>query len=196
SLGVSIREQSLDALGVTAATNGTAATAGLAAAAGRFAPAAALGLLALERGAVVPDLLDSRLIEKKPSRLAKPLGWGIAIGCVLLFAIGFAVYDLSRDQRKLESNKQSLGKLQPGLQGDSRFKEVKVLNIGEAGKNSRDVSFSVTFRFTAPPPPGLAGVVAPATSLTTAPTPATNAVNTSRPAALDKAGPATQPGTQ
>ena len=82
------------------------------------------------------------------------------------------------------------------LQGDSRFKEVKVLNIGEAGKNSRDVSFSVTFRFTAPPPPGLAGVVAPATSLTTAPTPATNAVNTSRPAALDKAGPATQPGTQ
>src|SRR5437870_6156902 len=65
ALGVSVREQSLDSLGVTEATNGTSAPVG--GGGGRFAPAAALGLLALEGGAVVPDLLNSRLVERKPS---------------------------------------------------------------------------------------------------------------------------------
>jgi hypothetical protein len=63
------------------------------------------------------------------------------------------------------------------LEDSGHFKEVKVVTIGEAGKNSRDISFSATFRFT--------GATEPAPA---AP-PSRGAVNTGGRAALDKADP-------
>jgi hypothetical protein len=116
AIGLPVRERSLDALGVTLAPNGTAgASAGAPAGAGRFAPAAALGLLALGGGRITPDLLNSRLVEKKKSRAGKPLVWGIVVGSVLLFAIAFAAYDLTSQRREVESLKGQLVELQPSL---------------------------------------------------------------------------------
>ena len=247
SIGVSVREQSLDSLGVTAATNGTGAASGgwddTGGGSGRFAPAVALGLLALDRTPVAPDLLHSRLVERKKSRAAKPLVWGIVVGCAVILGIVSAVVDLSRQRREVENIKAQLSQMQPDLktadatitrvsfaqrwqqqdpkflsvlrdltavfpddtkiwatrltlQDDGRgtlegqasgddvatasqvadaalrrlqeaghFKEVKVLTVGEAGKNSREVSFGVTFRFTGalPPVPGGAATTSPST---------------------------------
>ena len=113
AFGVAVREQSLEALGVT---NGPSAagTGG----AGRFAPAAALGLLALQGGAVVPDLLDSRLVERKPSRAAKPIVWGVLVGVVVALGIAFAWYDLSSQRNQIAVLKTKLAEIQPELKRD------------------------------------------------------------------------------
>jgi len=248
AIGLPVRERSLDALGVTLAPNG-APGAAAPAGAGRFAPAAALGLLALDGGGVVPDLLKSRLVEKKKSRAAKPLVWGVAVGAVALFAVAFAAYDLASQRREVEALKVQLSELQPRLkdadaiiarvsfaqrwqdqdprflaclrhltdvfpdnapvwairvnlkddgtgsmefqganddavtaalrrlQQSPHFKEVKVVTTGAAGRNSRDQSSTVTFRFTpaAPPAPAAGGAGGAA-------------VNTDGGPALDKAG--------
>jgi hypothetical protein len=258
AIGLPVRERSLDSLGVTLANNGTHAGAAFAPpGAGRFAPAAALGLLALGRGRIRPDLLNSRLVEKKKSRAAKPLVWAVVVGSVALFAVAYAAYDLTAQRREVESLKGQLVELQPRLktgeatiarvtfaqrwqeqdpkflaclrnltnvfpdegqvwanrltlgddgrgtmevqatdydladaslqrlQKDGHFKEVKVVTIGATGRNSRDVSFSVAFRFTNPPPP--------------APPANGGVVNTAATPALDnpggRAGAATAPAT-
>jgi hypothetical protein len=170
---------------------------------------------------------------------------------VLLFAIGYAAYDLTAQRREVEDLKGQLAELQPRLktgeatiarvtfaqrwqdqdpkflaclrnltnvfpdegqvwanrltlqddgrgtmevqatdydlaeaslqrlQRDGHFKEVKVVTIGAAGRNSRDVSFSVTFRFTNPPPPAPGQAVAVANA---------GAVNTGAAPALDNPG--------
>jgi hypothetical protein len=62
-----------------------------------------------------PDLLNSRLVERKKSRVAKPLVWAVVTGCVVLFAIAYAAYDLTAQRREVAYLKGELANLQPQL---------------------------------------------------------------------------------
>ena len=111
ALGVSVREQSLSALGVDAAGNGGAPGTGT----GRFAPAVALAMSGLAAEPVVPDLLHSRLAERKKSRVGKPLVWGVVVAVTVVVGIVAAVLDLSNQRRDVADMKARLAKLQPEL---------------------------------------------------------------------------------
>jgi hypothetical protein len=71
------------------------------------------------------------------------------------------------------------------IQQSPYFKDVKVVTTGAAGRNSRDQSSTVTFRFTpaAPPPPAPGGTGGAAGA----------SVNTGSGSALDKAGTPSSP---
>ena len=111
ALGVSVREQSLSALGVEAADNGGAAGTG----GGRFAPAVALALSGLAAEPILPDLLHSRLVARKPSRFGKPLVWGVLIAITVAVAIVAAALDLSGQRREVAEMKAQLAKMQPDV---------------------------------------------------------------------------------
>ena len=125
ALHVTVREQNLESLGVTVAedarTDGKAQAPADAAPAGgaRFAPAVALALEGLRAGAPATDLLHSRLVPKKESRVGRTTVWAAVLGVVLVAGVSFALYDLSAKRSDVDEMKKRLGAM------DTQLKEAK-----------------------------------------------------------------------
>lgn len=113
TLHVAVREQSLDALGITVApdanADGNAAPGG-----GRFAAAVSLALEGL-RGDVATDLLHSRLVPKKPARVGRRSVWAAVLGVTFAAAIVFALFDLSGGRSDVADMKARLKDIQPQI---------------------------------------------------------------------------------
>ena len=117
-LGVTVRELSLDSLGVTLADGEGAGGAGAADrdAGGRFATAVALGLEALRSEAPATDLLHSRLVPRKEARVGRWTVWGIVIGAAAVIAIAVSLFDLARQRSEVAEGKAALVKMKPDLE--------------------------------------------------------------------------------
>ena len=112
-LGVTVRELSLDSLGVTPAEDAGAADRD---AGGRFATAVALGLEALRSEAPATDLLHSRLVARKEPRVGRWTVWGIALGAAAVIAIAVSLFDLARQRSEVAEGKAALAKMKPDLE--------------------------------------------------------------------------------
>jgi Tfp pilus assembly protein PilN len=108
-LHVDVRAQSIDSLGVTVAGDAGDGAAG----GGRYAAAVALALEGLRTGGVVTDLLHSRLVPKKQSRVGRWTVWAAVLGVTFVGAIAFAMYDLAAQRREVADAKARLDALQP-----------------------------------------------------------------------------------
>lgn len=104
TLGVSVREQSIDSLGVTVAPDG----AGAPQSNGRFASAVALGLEGLRSGTATTDLLHSRLVHRKEARVGRWTVWAAVMGVTFVGAIAFAVFDLSSQRGEVADLERGL----------------------------------------------------------------------------------------
>jgi hypothetical protein len=112
TLGVSVREQKLESLGVTVPVEGgDAAGSG----GGRYATAVALALEGLRGEAPATDLLHSRLVPRKEARVGKWTVWGVAVGVTLVLGVAAAAYDLSRQRSDVAVMKELLKKYEPDL---------------------------------------------------------------------------------
>ena len=115
-LHVTVREQSIESLGVTVAPDaaGDGAGAGAPSAGGRFAPAVALALEGLA-GRPETDLLHSRLVARKPARVGRWTVWAVILGVTIAGAIAFALFDLAARRRDVAEMKAHLKKIDPQL---------------------------------------------------------------------------------
>jgi hypothetical protein len=110
-LGVSVREQSIETLGVTIAADGADAPGGN----GRYASAVALALEGLSADGPSTDLLHSRLVPRKEPRVGRWTVWATVMGVTFAAAIAFAVFDLSAQRREVAEIKTSLKERKPDL---------------------------------------------------------------------------------
>ena len=116
TLNVAVRQQSLDALGVTVsadAGDGTGAAAPKGG--GRYAAAVALALEGLRAGGTATDLLHSRLVPKKERRVGRRSVWAAVLGVTFVSATTFAMFDLSAQRREVAARKKDLEDRQPQL---------------------------------------------------------------------------------
>lgn len=111
TLHVTVREQSIESLGVTLAPDAAADGA----AGGRYAAAVALGLEGLRAGAPVTDLLHSRLVPKKVARVGRWTIWATALGVTFAIAIAAAALDLRSQRLEVAEAKDRLKNLEPQL---------------------------------------------------------------------------------
>ena len=107
-LGVSVRDQSIESLGVTVPGDGASGN-------GRYASAVAVALEGLRSGGPSTDLLHSRLVPRKEPRVGRWTVWAAVLAITFVGAAAFAIYDLTSQRGEVAALSATLDKLKPDV---------------------------------------------------------------------------------